>query len=138
MPDTRKKLLEGLAEMGFGLEQLAEMHKIINAEQSDLFDALAHVAYALPPLIREERATMAKVVISTHFNSKQMVFLDFVLSHYVWGGVQELDQEKLTPLLRLRYNNSIADALADLARAEEIGNVFAGFQRYLYLQSPAA
>jgi len=47
-------------------------------------------------------------------------------------GVQELAQEKLTPLLRLRYQNSIADAVADLGRPEEIGLVFAGFQRYLY------
>ena len=48
-PDTRKKLLQGLAEKGFGGEQLAEMQKIIDAEKSDLFDVLAHVAYALPP-----------------------------------------------------------------------------------------
>ena len=136
-PDTRKKLLEGLAEKGFGREQLAEMQKIIDAEKSDLFDVLAHVAYALPPVTREDRAAMAKVVISTHFNSRQKVFLDFVLSHYVREGVEELDQDKLTPLLRLRYNNSIADALRDLGRAEEVGQAFAGFQRYLY-QSPAA
>ncbi len=50
------KLLQGLAEKGFGSEQLAEMQKIIDAEKSDLFDVLAHVAYALPPLTREERA----------------------------------------------------------------------------------
>ncbi len=37
-PDTRKKLLEGLAEKGFGKDQLAEMQKIIDAEKSDLFD----------------------------------------------------------------------------------------------------
>ena len=47
-PDTRSKLLEGLAEKGFGHEQLAEMQKIINAEKSDLFDVLAYVAYARP------------------------------------------------------------------------------------------
>ena len=51
---------------------------------------------------------------------------------YVRVGVEELDQEKLTPLLRLRYQNSIADALADLGRAEDIGRAFAGFQQYLY------
>jgi hypothetical protein len=39
-----------------------------------------------------------------------------VLSHYVRVGVQELDQEKLTPLLRLKYNNSIADAVAHLGK----------------------
>ncbi len=53
-PDTRAKLLQGLAEKGFGQEQMAEMQKIIDAEKSDLFDVLAHVAYALPPLTRGE------------------------------------------------------------------------------------
>lgn len=136
-PDTRKKLLEGLSEKGFGGEQLAEMQRIIDAEKSDLFDVLAHVAYALPPLSREDRAGMAKVVISSRFNSKQRVFLDFVLSHYVREGVQELDQEKLRPLLKLRYHDSISDALADLGKAEDVARVFSGFQQYLY-QSPSA
>ena len=138
VPETRKKLLQGLAEKGFGREQLTEMQKIIDAEKSDIFDVLAHVAYALPPLTREERASNAKVVISTQFNNKLRVFLDFVLSHYVSVGVEELDQEKLTPLLRLKYHDSIADALADLGRPDEIGKVFAGFQKYLYLQPVGA
>src|SRR2546430_14505966 len=107
-PDTRAKLLQGLAEKGFGPDQLAEMQKIIDAEKSDLFDVLAHIAYARPPLTREHRASMAKIEISTRFNTKQQVFLDFVLSHYIDIGVEELDQEKLTPLLRLKYHNSIA------------------------------
>jgi type I restriction enzyme R subunit len=137
-PETRKKLLQGLAEKGFGGEQLAEMQKIIDAEKSDLFDVLAYVAYALPPLTREERAEKAKVIISTRFNSKQQVFLDFVLSHYVGVGVEELDQEKLNPLLLLKYHNSISDALADLGKPEEIGRIFSGFQKYLYQQQAAA
>ena len=131
-PDTRKKLLQGLAEKGFGPEQLGEMQKIINAEKSDLFDVLAYVAYALPPLNCEERAGRAKVVINTRFNNKQEAFLDFVLAHYVSVGVEELDQEKLTPLLRLKYHNSISDALTDLGSAEDIGRIFVGFQKYLY------
>ena len=60
------------------------------------------------------------------------MFLDFVLSHYVSVGVEELDQAKLTPLLRLKYHDSIADAVADLGRPDDIGNVFSGFQKYLY------
>jgi type I restriction enzyme R subunit len=86
-------------------------------------------------LTREERATQAKVGISAQFNSKQQAFLDFVLSHYVKEGVQELDQERLTPLLRLKYHDSIADATADLGRPEEIGRVFVSFQKYLYQQA---
>ena len=131
-PDTRTRLLQGLAEKGFGHEQLAEMQKIIDAEKSDLFDVLAHVAYAMPPLTREVRAANAKVYINSRFNTKQQLFLDFVLSHYVSVGVEELDQQKLTPLLRLKYHNSIADAVADLGKPEEIGKVFTGFQKYLY------
>jgi type I restriction enzyme, R subunit len=131
-PDTRKKLMEGLAEKGFGRDQLVEMQKIIDAEKSDLFDVLAHVAYALEPLTREERSARAMAVISTHFNARQQVFLDFVLSHYVAQGVDELDQAKLRPLLLLKYHDSITDAVADLGKPEEIGKVFSSFQRYLY------
>lgn len=133
-PDTRAKLLQGLAEKGFGREQMMEMQKIIEAEKSDLFDVLAYVAYALPPITRERRAETAKTEINTRFSDKQKSFLDFVLTHYVSVGVEELDQNKLTPLLRLKYRDSIADAVADLGKPEEIGRVFAGFQKYLYTQ----
>jgi len=72
-PDTRAKLLLGLAEKGFGGQQLAEMQRIISAEKSDLFDVLAFVAYALPTLTREERAAKAKVVIrDTTAKSKKL------------------------------------------------------------------
>jgi len=136
-PDTRRKLLQGLAEKGFGHEQLAEMQKIIDAEKSDLFDVLAHVAWAMPPLTREVRASSARTRIDASFNAKQRVFLDFVLQHYVDVGVEELEQEKLTPLLKLRYHDSLADAVEDLGEPEEIGQVFAGFQRFLYEPSVA-
>jgi type I restriction enzyme R subunit len=131
-PDTRTKLLQGLAEKGFGAEQMAEMQRIIDAENSDLFDVLAHVAYAMTPLTREERALRAKVEINAHFNGKQQAFLDFVLAQYVKVGVEELAQDKLSPLLKLKYHNAIADAVADLGRPEEISQVFTGFQKYLY------
>jgi type I restriction enzyme, R subunit len=138
VPDTRAKLLQGLAEKGFGKEQMAEMQKIIDAEKSDLFDVLAYVAYALPTLTRAERAAKATSAISTHFNNKQQAFLAFVLSHYVQVGVEELDREKLRPLLLLRYNNAIADAVADLGKPEDIGSAFAGFQKYLYQEAGRA
>ena len=131
-PYTRRKLLQGLEEKGFGAAQLAEMQMIINAANSDLFDVLAHVAYALQPIPREERAAHARLYIHSKCTSKQQLFLNFVLQHYVTLGVQELALEKLTPLLQLRYQNSIADAVADLGRPEDIGQLFSGFQRYLY------
>jgi type I restriction enzyme R subunit len=130
-PDTRAKLLAALAEKNFGHASLVEMQKIISAENSDLFDVLAYVGYNLPTVSREERAEQARVYINSNFNAKQQAFLDFVLSHYVAVGVEELDQQKLTPLLRLKYG-AIQDALTNLGQPEEIGQVFSGFQKYLY------
>lgn len=131
-PDTRRKLLVGLAEKGFGKDQLAEMQKIIDAENSDIFDVLAFVAYAEAPLTREQRAERAKVVIGTRFTDKQQAFLSFVLAHYVSAGVDELDEAKLGPLLKLKYNNAIADAFADLGAPDSVRATFVGFQQYLY------
>ena len=100
-PDTRKALLAGLADKGFGREPLLEMQKIIEAENSDLYDVLAHVAFALEPVSREARAANAKVAAMSAdgLTDKQQSFVDFVLAQYVKQGVDELDQEKLSPLL---------------------------------------
>ena len=65
-------------------------------------------------------------------------FIDFVLTQYVRVGVDELASDKLTPLLRLKYHNAIADAVADLGQPDEINQVFAGFQKYLYQPQVAA
>ncbi len=133
-PDTRKALLMGLADKGFSKEPLAEMQRIIEAENSDLFDVLAYVAFAVSPETRARRADMARGATHQHFNDRQQAFLDFVLAQYVTQGVDELDVEKLTPLLRLKYNNAISDAVADLGSPEQIRGVFVGFQKYLYQQ----
>lgn len=135
-PDTRKAFLDRLADKGFGRETLLNIQKLVCAEKSDLFDVLEYVAYTLSPITREERANQAKLIISTKFNTKQNVFLDFVLSQYVKVGVSELDQDKLAPLLKLKYQNSIDDALKDLGA--DIKNVFADFQKYLYQQKTLA
>lgn len=130
-PDTRKALLAGLAEKGFGREPLAEMQKIIEAENSDLFDVLAHVAFAATPVSREDRATAAKAASALGLTDKQQAFVEFVLAQYVSQGVDELDAEKLSPLLRLRYR-ALPDAFAQLGRPEEVRGLFVNMQKHLY------
>jgi type I restriction enzyme R subunit len=130
-PETRKKLLEGLSEKGFNKEILIEMQRIIDAENSDLFDVLAHVAFALQPLTRFDRVDHAKDHIHQHFADKQSAFVDFVLGQYIKQGVDELSQEKLKDLLGLKYQ-SIHDATSELGSTSEIRQLFVGFQKYLY------
>ena len=130
-PVTRKALRSALAEQGFGRDQLAEMQKLIDAEQSDLFDVLAFVAWARNPQTRVARAEHAKALLPAILDYKQRAFLEFVLAQYVRDGVDELDQEKLPPLLHLKYH-AIADATAELGPADRIRALFVGFQKYLY------
>jgi type I restriction enzyme R subunit len=68
------------------------MQRIFDAEKSDRFDILAHVADALPTVTREVQAANARVRINSEFSEKQRAFLEFVLAHYVSVGVEELDQ----------------------------------------------
>ena len=130
-PDTRKRLLHGLEDKGFGGEQLIEASRVINAEDSDIFDVLAYIAFALAPQSRQERVSSRKGTIFAHYGSKEQQFLDFVLAHYVTEGVSELDTEKLPALLELKYH-SLQDATAELGSVGAIREVFVGFQRGLY------
>jgi type I restriction enzyme R subunit len=131
-PDTRKKLLAGLADKGFGREPLAEMQKAIEAEKSDLFDVLAYVAFAAEPVTRAERASAAQAASAADLSDRHRAFVEFVLAQYVDQGVDELDQDKLAPLLRLRYGDSLPDAFADLGGPDDVRAVFLGMQRRLY------
>ena len=130
-PDTRRALLRNLEDKGFDRAQLTEIQRALEAEQSDLYDVLAYIAFALPRITRQERADRALPSIHASFGEKQRAFLDFVLSQYVSEGFEELDQDKLAPLLTLRYN-AISDAILDLGPAPEIGKMFVSFQQYLY------
>jgi type I restriction enzyme, R subunit len=130
-PDTRKALLQGLTEKGFGSEQLGEIGRMINADKSDVFDVLAYIAFALPPITRLDRVQERRVTIMSGYDPKLQAFLDFVLTQYVQQGVNELDQEKLGSLLELKFH-TIDDATSALGSVGIIRDAFVGFQRHLY------
>ena len=130
-PDTRRKLLQGLEGKGYGVAQLRELGGIIDAGDSDLYDVLAFIAFALPPVSRQERVSSHRDLIFGRYDHGQQEFLEFVLGHYVDQGVGELDQDKLPDLLELKYQ-SIGDAVAVLGSVGGIRDVFVGFQKGLY------
>jgi type I restriction enzyme R subunit len=134
-PDTRKALLQGLTEKGYGPTELAEIKAMINAEKSDVFDVLAYVAFARAPVTREERVVARKPDILSGYDPKLATFLDFVLSQYVAQGEAELSREKLVDLLTLKYH-TIHDAAAALGGVEAIRSAFVGFQPHLFAARP--
>lgn len=131
VPTTRTALLEKLAKAGYGHDVLTELQKLINAQNSDLFDVLEYVAYNITPITRGERVAKAQIKIFNSIDNKQKEFLEFVLSKYIESGVDELAQEKLPDLLRLKYR-AIADAQEELGSLEAIKNTFVHFQKHLY------
>ena len=130
-PNTRKGLLEGLEEKGFGAEQLREISKLIHAEQSDLFDVLAYVAYAMPPISRKQRVERHRSTIFSTYDYRQREFLSFVLDQYVDHGVSQLSPDVLPGLIKLKYHTP-GDAVAELGSPTNIREVFLGFQARLY------
>ena len=106
---------------------------MIDAENSDLFDVLAYIAFALAPLTRQERADASRPFIASQYDPKLQAFLGFVLAQYVQEGVGELDQAKLPHLLELRYR-AISDAAKELGGVAKIREAFVGFQARLYVR----
>lgn len=130
-PETRKALLDGLAERGFAGEQMAQIRRMIDGQASDLFDVLRYIAFTKAPLKRAERAEARKVDILSRQDPAQTEFLEFVLSQYVSEGEEELDSEKLPALLTLKYGSPV-DGLRNLGGASDVKEAFRDLQRELY------
>ncbi len=129
--DTRRALVDGLAERGFAGEQLAQIRRMINADASDLFDVLRYIAFTKAPLKRAERASARRTDILSHRTAQQAEFLDFVLGQYVASGESELQPDKLSDLLGLKYGTP-SDAVRELGSVNDIKAAFTDFQRELY------
>ncbi len=130
-PVTRKAFLEKIAAIGYGKDELEMLQKMIDAENSDLFDVLNYVSFLNPTISRKERVGYTKAKIYEGLEEKQKEFLDFVLSKYENKGVEELDEEKLPVLLNLKYH-AIANAVSVLGDVDKIRSTFINFQKVLY------
>ncbi len=135
-PITRRDLLAKLEQSGCSKSDLLTVQKLINAENSDLFDVLEYVAYANAPISRQDRVNAAKNNIYAMLNEAQRDFVSFVLHKYVAGGVDELDDSKLSGMIMAKYH-SIEDAEKKLGDVSEVRKTFIDFQQHLYLQKTA-
>ncbi len=130
-PITRNELLKKLEDNGFSKQDLKAIQNIIDAEKSDLFDVLEYIAYQKKPITREARVAQAEETIHSNLSDKQKEFIDFILSRYVEGGVDELDINRLSDLLTLKYK-AVYDGEKALGNVEGIKEMFIDFQRHLY------
>ena len=131
IPETRKKLLKELAEIGHNVNQLKELQILIDAQKCDLFDVISFIAFNRPLIRREVRANNATLYLD-NYDAKQQAFLDFVLTKYIEDGESELDEKKLPQLLELKYFKA-SDGIKELGGdARSIRENFIDLQKYLY------
>ena len=134
VPSTRAKLLKQLEDAGFPTSELLSIQELIDAENSDLFDVLEFVKYALKPVTRTKRAALSRSMMESAFEAKQLEFVDFLVSQYVESGVVELEESKLETLLEIKYAD-VFNAVKILGNGDvsKVRNLFLAFQKNLYL-----
>jgi type I restriction enzyme R subunit len=130
-PKTREKLLRTLAEEGYGTSELEELQKIVDAENSDLFDVLEYISFNIKPIARIDRVEKTSENILNELSVKEKEFVEFVLEKYIDAGFGELDEEKIPTLLQLKYGG-LFEAKKELGESENIRKLFFNFQKDLY------
>jgi type I restriction enzyme R subunit len=130
-PLTRSKFLEKLSDIGYSRDKLEALQKLVQAEDSDLFDVLAYVAFARQLISREERVSKTKQSITNNLTDQQKEFIEFVLEQYIEKGVDELNEEKIPDLIKLKYH-AVTNAEEALGSVSKIRNTFFEFQKILY------
>jgi len=128
-------ILEGqehqpIFEPKYQWEQLREFQKVLDAEESDIYDILSYVAYNTDMLNRRDRVAKAKQQV-LDLEPAYQEFLDFVMQQYISKGVEELDDTRLKSFLELKYS-SIHDAKPVLGDLNMVRQRFIDFQQYLY------
>jgi type I restriction enzyme R subunit len=112
-PDEREALLGKLVEAGFDKEQLGALRKMFEAEDCDIFDLLAFLAFEQPMATRKARADQVRsnnAFFGKYQQDKAQQFLHFVLNRYEQTGSSELSRERLPALIELSGLGTTKDA----------------------------
>ncbi len=130
-PVTRQRLLERLEGAGFSKTDLIEIQTLIDAKESDLFDVLEYIRFALAPVTRKERSELSVSKLD-ELTENQRAFIEFLADQYEARGVDELEESRLERLLEAKYSN-VVDGIGKLGGVDVVRKLFLNFQANLYL-----
>ena len=131
VPQTRKELLKKLERHNFKKNDLEDLRRLINAENSDMFDVLQWITFHKPFISRQERVEQSKGKIYAFLKKNEIEFIDSVLNNYIQSDIDELDDSKLSEILRAKYGN-INKAQEELGSIERIQEIFFKSQKELF------
>lgn len=135
-PDLREQLLAKLVQAGFDKEQLSTLRRMFEADDCDMFDLLAFLAFGQPMATRKSRAEAVRANITffdQYQQEKAKQFLHFVLNRYEQTGVTELARERLPALIELSGLGTTKDAsMAFGGKPAQLLAAFKQLQHQLY------
>ncbi|EOW2356941.1 EcoAI/FtnUII family type I restriction enzme subunit R [Cronobacter sakazakii] len=135
-PDLREQLLAKLIQAGFDKEQLSALRRMFEADDCDIFDLLAFLAFEQPMATRRSRAEAVRTnnaFFDQYKEAKAKQFLHFVLKRYEQDGTTELARERLPALIELSGLGTTKDAsMAFGGKPAQLLAAFKQLQHQLY------
>ncbi|EOD9048146.1 type I restriction-modification enzyme R subunit C-terminal domain-containing protein, partial [Klebsiella quasipneumoniae] len=135
-PDLREQLLAKLIQAGFDKEQLSTLRRMFEADDCDIFDLLAFLAFEQPMATRRSRAEAVRTnnaFFDQYKEAKAKQFLHFVLKRYEQDGTTELARERLPALIELSGLGTTKDAsMAFGGKPAQLLAAFKQLQHQLY------
>ena len=81
------------------------------------------------------RVDARRSIIGSSYDYPLRDFAEFVLDQYIAQGVEELDDQRLPELIKLKYR-TVDDAIEKLGPASRIREMFIDLQKHLYETPP--
>lgn len=133
-PVNRKNLLEQLRNRNIDETQLNDLKQIFAAENSDIYDLLAHLSFNLEIKTRKERADAVQQseFINKQNNPTAQQLIRFILSRYESDGFTELADDKLSTLINLSGLGTVRDVAVNFGGINQLKQEYFELQREIY------
>ena len=133
-PKNRKDMLQKLSDMQIDESQLNDLKVIFEAEDSDIYDVLAHLSFNMDIKSRSERviAVENSAFVEKYHNEKAKEFIEFILQRYQKDGVKELDEDKLGKLVDLSGLGTVREVAQNFGGIPQMREEYFELQREIY------
>ena len=105
---------------------------MFEAEDSDIFDILAHLSFGSPIHYREERRSFAESAITPYESLTAQSFIDFLLSLYVRNGIRDFGPSDLSTKIKLFAKGTNADLAKAFGGNKSLREAYYRVQESLY------
>ncbi len=133
-PETRDELLYKLSQIWIDSEQLEDLKRIFEAEDSDIFDVLAHLSFNSDIKYRSERSIYWEEVVDNYESLKARDFLEFLLVLYVKNGIMDFRKDWLSSKIQLFNRWQTREIVSEFGWIEELKNAYYELQKSLYVK----